>query len=43
MLTLKSSEMRARFALAMLDASRRRSWTVADTWSPRKRAGAGSR
>jgi len=43
MLTLSSSEVRARSALAALDASRRRSWTVADTWSPRKRAGAGGR
>jgi hypothetical protein len=42
-LTLSSSNCRARVALAALDASRRRSWTVADTWSPRKRAGAGSR
>ena len=43
MLKIDSSSWRAWFALAALDASRARSWTVADTWSPRRRAGAESR
>ena len=42
-LTLRSSDLRVGLALSALDASRVRSWTVADTWSPRRRVGAGGR
>ena len=42
-MALSPSNWRWGFALASLDSSRRRSWTVADTWSPWKRAGAGGR
>jgi hypothetical protein len=43
MLILGSFNWRWGFALASLNASLQRSWTVADTWSPLGRAGAGSR
>ena len=43
MLTVSSSNLRVRVALAALAAARRRSWTDADTWSPCGRAGSENR
>jgi hypothetical protein len=42
-ISVSRSSWRAGFALVAMDPSRQLSWTVADTWSPRKRAGAEGR